>query len=406
MNSTMIVRCPHCSEKMSVPSDYAGLESKCPKCRRAFVMGAEPAPSEPAPRARTAQPPAMQQPVVASHPASKSQNMRVVGWICFSVGMVLLILCPIIQFYSPFFLVSFVLAVVLLVRKEDRGGLALLLTTLLVPTVVGGVIFMLGVGAMMAAFSGCVKEVENTQKSLAKQQAAFQRQQPGQQAPVFQPPTPQPTPPARQFVFQPPVAQVQKPPAAAPLPVREIVYDSLLLVLNRYGIEFKAAKTTIQKQDIRARAQKEAAALLENAQMHLVGMVSDVRYGSDGIAELTVGKFDAPGYDNHAQKTLMYFSSTGKLRVPLTRDAALAVKPGQKVWITGRAQLSQIDIISSGFSETASASLLSIMFNGDCELFKLRLRDYTVSFAPTRRQASVPEKKKDYLIVVPPKSSP
>ena len=406
MNSTMIIRCPHCSEKMSVPSDYAGLESKCPKCRRGFVMSAEPAPPAPAPRVRASQPPAIPRPVTVPHPAVKSQNMRVAGWICFSVGMVLLVLCPIIPFYSPFFVAAFVLSVILLAKEEGRGGLALLLTTLLVPITLGAVIFVLGIGAMLAAFSGCVKEVENSQKSLAKQQAAFQSQQPGQQAPVFQPPAPQPTPPARQFVFQPPVAQVQKPPAAAPLPVREIVYDSLLLLLNRYGIEFKAATTTIQKQDIRARAQKEAAALLENAQMHLVGMVSDVRYGSDGVAELTVGKFDAPGYDNQAQKTLMSFSSTGKLRVPLTRDAALAVRNGQKVWITARAQLSQVDLLSSGFSEASSPSILSIMFTGDSDIFKLRLRDYTVSFEPTRRQASVPGKKKDYLIVVPPKASP
>ena len=199
---------------------------------------------------------------------------------------------------------------------------------------------------------------------------------------------------------------MQKPPAAAPLPAREIAFDSLMLLLNRYGIEFKAATTTLQKQDIRTRARKEAAALLENAQMYLIGTVSDVRYGSDGVAELTVGKFESTDYDKQEQKTLIYFSSTGKLRVPLTRDAALAVKTGQKVWITARAQLPLGDLISSGFSEAASPSIMSIMFNGDSEVFKLRLRDYTVSFEPPRTQASRPAKKKDYLIVVPPKASP
>ena len=46
------------------------------------------------------------------------------------------------------------------------------------------------------------------------------------------------------------------------------------------------------------------------------------------------------------------------------------------------------------------------MFNSDSEVFKLRLCDYTVSFEQPRTQASRPGKKKDYLIVVPPKASP
>lgn len=401
MNSTMIVRCPHCSERMSVPSDYAGLDGNCPKCRRAFVMGAEPAPSASAPRARAAQPPVVPQSSARTHTATKSKSLSIPGWICFFIGLGLLILCPIIPFYSPFFLASFVLAIVMLVKEEGRDGLALLLMTLLVPAAVGAVIFTLGVGAALSAFSGLVQETDQKAKSMATVASPPVRRQ----APVFQSPAQQPKS-VPQFVFQPPVAQVQKPPAAVPLPTREIAYDGLLLLLNRYGIEFKSATTTVQRQDIRTRAQKEAAALLENAQMHLVGTVSDVRYGSDGVAELTVGKFEAPGYDTQAQKTLLYFSSAGKLRVPLTRDAALAVKTGQKVWIAAQAQLSQIDIISSGFSEAGSPSILSIMFNGDSEIFKLRLRDYTVNFEPKRSQERTSAKKNNYLIIVPPKASP
>lgn len=234
MSSTMIVRCPHCSEKMSVPSDYAGLDGNCPKCRRAFVMSAEPASSAPAPRARAVQPPPVPTPA-----AARALRLRTAGWTCFSIGMVALVLCPIYPFYSPFFVAAFVLSVILLAKEEGQGGLALMLTTLLAPITLGAVIFMLGIGAMLAAFSGCVKEVENSQKSLAKHQTAVFNQQPGQQAPVFQPPAPQATHPARQFVFQPPVAPVQKPPAAAPLPAREIAFDSLMLLLSRYGIEFK-----------------------------------------------------------------------------------------------------------------------------------------------------------------------
>ena len=363
MNSTMIIRCPHCSEKMSVPLDYAGLESTCPKCRKGFVMSAEQAPAEPAPRTSLAQPPAIPHSAVHPHPASKSQNVRVAGWICLSVGMVLLVLCPIIPFYSPFFLVSFVLAIVLLVRDEGRGGLALLLTTLLVPAVVGAIIFVLGVGAMMAAFTGLAKDVDNT--------------------PI-------------------------QTPAAQPLPAREVSYDGLLTILNKYSDEYNRATTTVQKKDVRGKAQKEVAAFVENARMTLEGKVRDVQFGDDSKAGLSFSEFAAPGSAVQANRNLSAYSA-GKLPVAITREEALAIKPGQKVRITGRPfVVARDNIVVTMLDEGTHPSLIMFRFLRDYDtLLSLRIRDYTVSFDEKPGPAGVPAKKNtNYLIVVPPKTGP
>jgi hypothetical protein len=369
-------------------------------------MSAEPAPSEPALRARTAQPPAILQPVAAPHPASKSQNMRVAGWICFCVGMVLLVLCPIIPFYSPFFLVSFVLAVILLVREEGRGGLALLLTTILVPAAVGGLIFMLGVEAMIAAFTGFAKETESKQQALAAQQQAVLNQFIGQPPTLTRPATPQAAP-SHPLFFQPPSASAQQPPVARPLPAKEITYDALLALLNRFGVEFKAATTTAQKQDVRSRAQRAAGDFVDNVQVTLAGTVGDIQYGADGVATLTVGSLSSPEYDKQGQKTLLFIPATGRLKVPMSREAALAVKSGQKVWVTGRPQVSPTTTTTAVIGEVGNPSLLFIQFRDDINmLLTLRIVDYTVSFEEKHSHARTPAKKNDYLIVVPPKTTP
>lgn len=415
----MIVNCPNCSAKMSVPVDYAGIEGHCPKCNKPFLINEPEKPPVP-----VVQPPAVAMPkaqllavTIAPSPPSRAHSLSMAGWICFFIGMALLILCPIIPFYSPFFLVSFVLAIVLLVKEKGTDGLALLLMTLLLPTVVGGMIFMLGVGTALSAFSGFIKEVEDKQNALVTQQTAMFNQLSAQQARSIQQISKQPAP-LRPIFLQPPATPAPlpgvrsvPPPSQKQLPTREVTYDGLLLLLNRYGIEFKSANTTAQKQDIRTRAQKEAVAFVENTRTTLAGTVSDVQYGADGIASLTIKKFDAPDYDKQAQKTMWFIPATGKIKVPLTREAALTIKSGQKVWLTGAIQLVPCSgSLAAGFGENINPSILMMMFSGDIEvLLKLRLSDYTVSFEEKRVQSApaVPRVKKPYsLIVVSPKASP
>lgn len=414
MTSSMIVSCPKCAAKMSVPVDYAGIEGHCLKCKHPFMISEpdiSPVQVVPPPAAKARPPaPMIQPPVVPKTPnspplPSRAHSVSMAGWICFFIGMALLVLCPIIPFYSPFFLASFVLAIVLLVKEDGKDGLALLLMTLLMPVALGAVIFMLGVGAALSAFSGFAKEVEGKQNALVAQQTAALNRQSGQQAQFSQPAVPQPVP-SRPMFLQPPTAPVQ-PPAATPLPAREVTYDGLLLLLNRYGIEFKSANTYLQKQDIRTRAQKEAATFVENARMTLAGTVSDVQYGADGMASLAVGKFAALDYERQPQKTMLFIPATGKIKVPLSREAALAIKSDQKVWITGRIQLTPTTSMTAGFGEIDNPSILMMMFSGDYDmLLTMRIRDYAVSFEEKQAQTTPTVKKPYSLIVVPPKASP
>ena len=412
MTSSMIVNCPNCAEKMSVPADYAGLAGHCPKCKKPFFIGESEKPQVP-----TVQPPAAPITPIAPNPPSKLQNLLRAGWICFSIGMVLLVLCPIIPFfYSPFFSVSCVLSIILLAKDEGKGGLTLLLTTLMVPVVVGIVIFLLGVGATLAAFSGFVKELEKTENSVNATIAGTPSQPAQLQSPAFQPPTQQ-RKPVPQFVFQPPATQVKQPPAAPvtqpaakPLPTREVTYDGLLKVLNMYADEYNRASTTVQRMDVRARAQKEVAVFVDDARMTLEGKVRDVQFGDDGKADLLFSDFAAPGSAVQANRNLRA-SSFGKLPVPITRDDALAIKPGQKVTITGRPfVVARDNFVVTMLDEAANPSLITFKFLYDIESFlTLRMRNYVVSFEDKQTQAApaAPRVNKPYsLIVVPPKASP
>ena len=407
MADTIIVSCPKCTAKMSVPTDYAGLEGHCPKCKKSFVIG-----ESAKPQGLADQPPVAPKIPIRPTPASRSHSLSMAGWICFFIGMALLFLCPIIPFYSPFFLASFVLAIVLLVKEKGPDGLALLLMTLLVPTIVGGLIFMLGVGSMLAAFSGFTKEIESKQKALMTQQTAALKQFSGQQAPFSQSPAPRPAP-SQPIFLQPPAASVQppavpvQPPAVQPLPAREVSYDGLLKILNKYGDEYSSAQTTVQKKDVRARAQKEVVVFVENAHMILEGKVRDVQFGNDGKADLLFSDFAAPSSAVQANRNLSAYSF-GKLPVPITREEALAIKPGQKVRITGRPFVVASDnLVAAIFDEAANPSLITFRFLLDIEtLVTLRMRDYTVNFEDKQVQAAPRVKKPYSLVVVPPNATP
>jgi hypothetical protein len=328
--------------------------------------------------------------------------------------MIFLTLCPIIPFYSPFFVASFVLAIILLAKDEGKGGLALLLMTLFVPVVVGVVIFILGVGTMLAAFFGFVKEAENTQKAYMPQQQAAIRQLTSQQMPSPKPALPPVC--VQPFFLQPPPASVQPPvqqSTAQPLPSREITYDDLLQVLNEFGEEYKQADTTLQKKDVRARAQAKMASFVENTCMTLAGIVRDVQDGADGKVTLSFLSFDAsiPVMQAHQK---LFGPSSGRLTASFTTEEALKIKKGQKVKITGKPNVAlRGNSLAAVLDEAANPSLITFRFSLDFEpLLTLRMRDYTVSFEEKKRlplpnapSALSASKKNNYIVVVGPQKA-
>ena len=142
--------------------------------------------------------------------------------------------------------------------------------------------------------------------------------------------------------------------------------------------------------------------------MTLEGKVRDVQFGDDGKAGLSFSEFAAPGSAVQANRNLSAYSA-GKLPVAITREEALAIKPGQKVRITGRPfVVARDNIVVTMLDEGTHPSLIMFRFLRDYDtLLSLRMRDYTVSFDEKPGQASVPAKKStNYLIVVHPKTGP
>jgi len=70
------------------------------------------------------------------------QGAIIGGWVCFGLGILFMLWSLVLFFlYGPFFLVAFVLSIVAMSQRRVLGGVALLIATLLVPTILGAVLF-------------------------------------------------------------------------------------------------------------------------------------------------------------------------------------------------------------------------------------------------------------------------
>ena len=70
------------------------------------------------------------------------QGAIIGGWVCFGLGIICMVWSLVLFFlYGPFFLVAFILSIVAMSQRRVMGGIALLVATLLVPTILGAVLF-------------------------------------------------------------------------------------------------------------------------------------------------------------------------------------------------------------------------------------------------------------------------
>lgn len=70
------------------------------------------------------------------------QGAIIGGWVCFGLGILCMLLSLVLFFlYGPFFLVAFVLSIVAMSQRRVVGGISLLIATLLIPTILGAVLF-------------------------------------------------------------------------------------------------------------------------------------------------------------------------------------------------------------------------------------------------------------------------
>jgi hypothetical protein len=72
------------------------------------------------------------------------QGAVIGGWVCFALGLATMFFSLWAFFiYAPLFLVAFILSIVAMAQKRVAGGIALLLATIILPTVVGLYLFTL-----------------------------------------------------------------------------------------------------------------------------------------------------------------------------------------------------------------------------------------------------------------------
>lgn len=70
------------------------------------------------------------------------QGAIIGGWVCFGLGILCMLWSLVLFFlYGPFFLVAFILSIVAMSQRRVLGGIALLVATLLIPTILGAVLF-------------------------------------------------------------------------------------------------------------------------------------------------------------------------------------------------------------------------------------------------------------------------
>jgi len=99
------------------------------------------------------------------------QGAVIGGSICFTIGFILMIVSLWSFFiYGPLFLVAFILSIVAMSQRRILGGILLLLCTLILPAVVGTVLFLTRTAKVLDDVSSAV------QKSAATSRAALDTQ--------------------------------------------------------------------------------------------------------------------------------------------------------------------------------------------------------------------------------------
>lgn len=94
------------------------------------------------------------------------QGAIIGGWVCFALGLSCMFMSLFLFFlYGPFFLVAFTLSIVAMSQRRVFGGVVLLVATLVVPSVLGLVLFATRTTEFAEDMSKSIKEASLTESS-------------------------------------------------------------------------------------------------------------------------------------------------------------------------------------------------------------------------------------------------
>ncbi|MBT7065154.1 MAG: hypothetical protein HN919_02540 [Verrucomicrobia bacterium] len=205
------------------------------------------------------------------------------------IGLLLMIVMFLIPIWVALFVAGIILGIVGMSQKQ-RGGLALFLSSLLVPLflapAIGFFLFVAGVAAVGTA-------VEQASK---------------------------PSPTIKAATASP--ANVKK---------RQIGYGSILAQLDAAAKSHSGAATAVQK-DLAAKAiSKKAAALLADGQMRFTVEIRDVRMNG-GSAVISHNGLNDGGYARK-QGVSLSVSPTASFHIKMSEEKAAKIRPGQKLTV-------------------------------------------------------------------------
>jgi DNA-directed RNA polymerase subunit RPC12/RpoP len=292
--SAMTFKCPKCSALITADPADAGREGECPTCGVAMLIPRlELSPTPPPLVAPSPAPFAVPHPQLPQQPKPVDTLIRA-GWICFGIGAGIMPFLLIVPIWSPLFTASFIIGIIVMVKGRQGAGLALLLSSIVVPFAIAGTVILLGIGAMAGMAEAMLPKAHPRQlRTVAR-------------------------------------------PTPLPIPAETITLDSFLSQMATCAQEIKDAETTVRRDEIMKQAQDRAAQLCQNHALTFRAVIKDVSTPQPGVTRLEY-RMTAPTAPIGSPR--LEVDTAGHVDLNLTRDKALKLVPGQTIQITGAVRL-------------------------------------------------------------------
>lgn len=139
-----------------------------------------------------------------------------------------------------------------------------------------------------------------------------------------------------------------------------------MTALEPYGAAFKAADTTVRKDQIRTQAQDRARAMLDGKRMVFRALVHDVRTVKPGLVRIAYIKMDLRPFDPEKKPVQLRTQPGAPLIVPLTDEEALRISKDMVLEMTGTARFGgHPGPFSGNYLETPNPAVVSVSLSAD-----------------------------------------
>lgn len=328
--------CPTCLCAFTAPEKQAGQSFRCWACGKDIQIPTRATATEPPkPKPIQSKPAQPQTPHIKSAPPSAAKGVLRAGWICFGLGMILLIFCLLIPFYSPLFLASFILSIIAISQRRHRAGLTLLFSTIFIPAITAAMIWIFIIGAATTEIRKGI--TLNPQPILMPQHIS----------------NTQLTRPAKP-VAPSPHKMVKTSPSSKPIirrstiPNQTVSLENLLSLLEQKAHGFQTADTSLDRDEVIQNIQKRTTKALSDYALQFTATITDVRMKSDGICRVSFKDLNDGGLSMN-KKTHLRIIPTSSINVKMAKETARNIHPGQKITVRAKAKLSTGILHSSNF---------------------------------------------------------